>query len=181
MKKGIGILIIGIFLVVIIAMGIISALTPSLCKDSNGYYQDCGIVYGNSRDIGYYSDYGNYDYGKLTYCRNSRGEYYYCYKQYNDYTYDYDNQDYYDSDYRYYANTNYYQQYNDGYGNVIKITRPAYNQQYCYSVNNGWGGSRKVCYNTNSYNYQNDPYYPDGYIQLNIKNQETKPLTIYIN
>lgn len=171
MKKGLVILGVGIFLVVISIIGMISAMTPALCRDADGYYQDCRIVHGYSRSIGYYSDYGNYDYGKLTYCRNSRGEYYYCYKQYNDYSYD-------DNDY-YYINTHYYQQYNDRYGNVIKISRPNYNQQYCYWVNNGWWGSRKICRDV--YDYQDDPYYPDYYVQLNLKNQEIKPLTVYVS
>lgn len=179
MKKGFGISI--ALIILLLGTNFISALTPSLCKDSNGYYQDCGIVHGYSSgissNIGYYSDYGSYDYGKLTYCRNSRGEYYYCYKQYNDYTYD-DN-DYYD-DYHYYYDRNYYQQYNDRYGNVIKISRPNYNRQYCYWTRDGsWWSSRKVCRDV--YDYQDDPYYPDYYVQLNLKNEETKPVNIYIN
>lgn len=182
MKKRFGVLLIGVLLILIITVGFISALTPALCKDSDGYYNDCGVVHGYSQNyysnVGYYSDYGNYDYGKLTYCRNSRGEYYYCYKQYNNY--DYDNRDYYDNyDYHYYSDRDYSQQYNDNYGNVIRITRPGYSRQYCYWVDDGWRGSRKVCYDTNSYDYQNDPYYPDYYVQMNTNNQNMNGM-IYI-
>ncbi len=141
----------------IIAIGIVSAMTPALCKDADGYYSDCDMVHGCSSyrniDYSYYHDYsnpGNYDFGKLSYCRDSRGEYYYCYKKYNNY-------DGYD-DY-YYYNNYYDQQYNDRYGNVIKITRPSYTREYCYWVGTGVWGSRRVC-STND-DGLNNPYYPD--------------------
>ena len=184
MKKRFGIIIALVTLILsVFGISFISALTPSLCKDKDGYYNDCGMVHGYPKyysDIGYYSDYGHYDYGKLTSCRNERGEYYYCYKEYNDYDYNYDNRDYYD-DYYYYSGRDYSQQYNDKYGNLIRITRTGYNREYCYWVNDGWWrDSRKVCYNTNSYDYQNDPYYPDYYMQMNTNNKNMMNDMIYV-
>jgi hypothetical protein len=126
-------------------------------------------------------------------CRDDRGRYYYCEKQYYDY-------EVYNYNYNYYSKIYYVQpsyQYKDNYGNTVSVQRNSGVYEVNYVNNNiARGQDYYNCYHYNSrdsrygmllrnQNYNcNDPYTDYGYmtdystpINVNVK---TKPLVIYV-
>ncbi|VVB77587.1 Uncharacterised protein [uncultured archaeon] len=156
MKKGFRLLVIAFLLVIVVAAGIISA-SITFYGDYPSDSSNCGITYRNLGDIGSYSDFGHYDYGKFDYCRNSRGESYICYKQYNNY------QPSYDEYYNYYYRTC-QKEYTDNYGNIIRVTRNDCDERYYY----------------NSCDEINNPYYVQDQVESNSRNGYTKPVAVYV-
>ncbi|MFA5259416.1 MAG: hypothetical protein WC979_06835 [Candidatus Pacearchaeota archaeon] len=169
---------IGILTVLIVAL--IGSVSASLCMNSNGYYEDCSKVKGYYYDYDNYYDGSNYAYGQMDSCRDSRGNYYPCYKQYRTNP-NYDDEDYYDGYYYTYRNeisTN----YRDVYGNYVTEIRPDYTLRYCEDDwNLPWHlRTSSNCYSDYDLIY-NNPYYPDIYVSYNSQqNNNQNKVIVYI-
>ncbi|MDP2926072.1 MAG: hypothetical protein Q8N99_06880 [Nanoarchaeota archaeon] len=105
-------------------------------------------------------------------CRNDRGDYYYCYKEYYTYDrYDHDFDDYYSYGNDCNNDNGYDQRYRDKYGNYIIETR-SYRYYYDYGY---YPRTYRRCYDS-----YDDPYYPDYYYNLYNSKQNLLPSKIYV-
>ena len=168
-----------ISILTILFVALIGSVSASLCKNSNGYYEDCKKVNGYYYDSDNYYYSSSYSYGQMDSCRDSRGNSYPCYKQYRTNP-NYDDEDYYDYGRYYYNELSI--NYRDVYGNYVTEIRPDYTRRYCQD---DWNLPWHLRTSSNCYSdydpVYNNPYYPDIYVSYNNQqNNNQKDVVIYV-